>query len=101
MEEKEESLKKKKKKSVINRKGKMLKKKGNVKDEEIENEFVDEILKKKRKKVKVRYSGNLIEKINCHIFKRSCLSKFLLFTLHYVPMKVLFDLKEGMVWILT
>ena len=28
----------------------MLKKKGNVKEEEIENEFVDEILKKKRKK---------------------------------------------------
>ena len=31
----------------------MLKKKGNVKEEEIENEFVDEILKKKRKTVKV------------------------------------------------
>ena len=27
----------------------MLKKKGNVKEEEIENEFVDEILKKKKK----------------------------------------------------
>ena len=39
----------------------MLKKKGNVKEEEIENEFVDEILKKKRKKVKVRYSRNLRE----------------------------------------
>ena len=28
----------------------MLKKKGNVKEVEIDNEFVDEILKKKRKK---------------------------------------------------
>ena len=44
LEEKEESLKKKR---VINRKGKMLKKKKNVKEEEIENEFVDKILKKK------------------------------------------------------
>ena len=47
LEEKEESLKKKR---VINRKGKMLKKKKNVKEEEIENEFVDEILKKKERK---------------------------------------------------
>ena len=39
----------------------MLKKKGNVKEEEIENEFVDEILKKKRKNVKARYSRNLRE----------------------------------------
>ena len=31
----------------------MLKKKGNVKEEEIENEFVDEILKKKGKTVKM------------------------------------------------
>ena len=70
-----------------------------MKNKEIENEFFDEILKKtkKKKKVKVRYSRNLREKINWHIFKRSCLSKFLLFTLHYVPMKVLFDLKECMV----
>ena len=38
------------------------KKKRNVKEEEIENKFVDEILKKKRKKkVKVRYSRNLRE----------------------------------------
>ena len=37
-----------KKKRVINRKGKMLEKKGNVKDEEIENEFFDEILKKRK-----------------------------------------------------
>ena len=57
LEEKEDSLKKR----VINRKRKMLKKKGNVKEEEIENEFVDEILKKKRKKVKVQYSRNLRE----------------------------------------
>ena len=47
LDEKEDSLKKKKR--VINRKGKMLKKKKrNVKEEEIENEFVDEILKKKK-----------------------------------------------------
>ena len=40
----------KKKKRVINKKGKMLKKKRNVKKEEIENEFVDEILKKRERK---------------------------------------------------
>ena len=40
----------------------MLKKKGNVKEEKIENEFFDEILKKrKEKKVKVQYSRNLRE----------------------------------------
>ena len=39
----------------------MLKKRGNVKEVEIENEFVDEILKKKKKKVKVQYSRNLRE----------------------------------------
>ena len=37
----------------------MLKKKRNVKEEDIENEFVDKILKKKRKKVKVLYSKSL------------------------------------------
>ena len=35
------------------------------------------------------------------IFTYTLCSEFLLFTLHYVTMKVLFDLKEGMVWILT
>ena len=51
LEEKEDSLIKRKKKKVINRKGKMLKKKKrNVKEEEIDNEFVDEILKKKERK---------------------------------------------------
>ena len=52
MEEKEDSLIKRKKKKVINIKGKMLKKKRNVKEEEIENEFVDKILKKKERKWK-------------------------------------------------
>ena len=37
----------------------MLKKKGNVKEEEIENEFFDEMHEEKRKKVKVQYSRNL------------------------------------------
>ena len=55
LEEKEDSLKKKSHKQ----KRKNIEKKGNVKEEEIENEFVDEILKKKRKKVKVQYSRNL------------------------------------------
>ena len=35
------------------------------------------------------------------IFTYTLCSKFLIFTLHYVPIKVLFDLKEGIVWILT
>ena len=35
------------------------------------------------------------------IFSYTLCSKFLLFTLHYIPIKVLFDLKENMVWILT
>ena len=35
------------------------------------------------------------------IFTYTLCSKFLLFTVHYIPMKVLFDLKESMVWILT
>ena len=45
MEEKEESLKKKKE---SNKKRKNVEKKKNVKEEEMVNEFVDEILKKKR-----------------------------------------------------
>ena len=49
LEEKEESLKKKKKSHKQKRKN-VEKKKKNVKEEEIENEFVDEILKKKERK---------------------------------------------------
>ena len=45
LEEKEDSLKKKK---SHKQKRKNFEKKRNVKEEEIENEFVDEILKKKR-----------------------------------------------------
>ena len=105
------------KKKVINKKGKMLKKKKrSVKEEEIDNEFVDEILKKKERKWKwniqetwedksiVIYSKEVVSLIilgNTFYFTYTLCSKFLLFTLHYVPMKVLFDLKEGMVWILT
>ena len=45
LEEREDSLKKK----SHRQKRKNVEKKGNIKEEEIENEFVDEILKKKRK----------------------------------------------------
>ena len=84
-----------------------------MKEEEIDNEFVDEILKKKERKWKcniqetwedksiVIYSKEVVSLIilgNTFFFY---LSKFILFTLHYVRMKVLFNLKEGMVWILT
>ena len=51
-QENEESLKKKKKKSHKQKRKNVEKKKKNVKEEEIENEFVDEILKKKERKWK-------------------------------------------------
>ena len=52
----------------------------------------------------VIYSKEVVSLIilgNTFIFTYTLYFKFLIFTLHYVPMKVLFDLKEGMVWILT
>ena len=87
-----------------------------MKEEEIDNEFVDEILKKKERKWKcniqetwedksiVIYSKEVVFLIilgNTFYFTYTLCSKFLLFTLHYIPMKVLFDLKESMIWILT
>ena len=48
LEEKEDSLIKKKKEKSHKQKRKNVEKKRNVKEEEIENEFVDEILKKKK-----------------------------------------------------
>ena len=58
LEETEDSLQKKKR--FINKKRENVeKKKWNVKEEEIENEFFDEMHEEKRKKVKVQYSRNL------------------------------------------
>ena len=42
----------------------MLKKKGSVEEEEIENKFVDEILKKKRKKKSESAIFKKLERIN-------------------------------------
>ena len=39
----------------------LKKKKGNVKEEEIENEFVDEILKKKERKKEIKRKCNIQE----------------------------------------
>ena len=51
LEEKEDSLiKKKKEKSHKQKRKNVEKKRRNVKEEEIDNEFVDEILKKKERK---------------------------------------------------
>ena len=42
----------------------MLKKKGNVKEEEIENEFFDEILKKRKEKKSESVIFKKLERIN-------------------------------------
>ena len=78
--------------------------------------FLMKCMKKKERKWKcniqetwedksiVIYSKEVVSLIilgNTFIFTYTLYFKFLIFTLHYVPMKVLFDLKEGMVWILT